>query len=110
MGRTSTYLNFPRRTEAAFEFYKSVFDTDYLAPLARFDSAPPCPERPLDPGDANLVLHVELPILGDHVLMGTDCSESMGFTLVQGNNVHLNLEPDTRAEAERWSRATASGR
>ena len=109
MAKTSTYLNFPRRTEEAFEFYKPVFRTDYLGVVVRFDSAPPCPERPLAAGDENLVLHVELPILGGHVLMGTDCTESMGFTLVQGNNVHLNLEPDTREEADRLFAALSDG-
>ena len=29
MARVSTYLNFKGRTEAAFEFYKSIFKTDY---------------------------------------------------------------------------------
>jgi PhnB protein len=33
---------------------------------------------------------MELPILGGHVLMGTDAPESMGFQLVKGNNVHIN--------------------
>jgi PhnB protein len=51
--------------------------------------------------DRTLVMHVELPILAGHVLMGTDAPESMGFTLTQGNNVHINLEPETRAETER---------
>ena len=51
--------------------------------------------------DKNLVMHVELTLIGGHVLMGTDAPESMGFTVRQGNNVHINLEPDTRAEADR---------
>jgi PhnB protein len=46
-------------------------------------------------------MHVELPILAGHVLVGTDAPESMGFTLAQGNNVHINLEPDTRVETDR---------
>lgn len=32
--------------------------------------------------------------------MGTDAPESMGFVLNQGNNVYINLQPDTRAEAD----------
>ncbi len=44
-------------------------------------------------------MHVELPILGGHVLMGTDAVESMGHKLVMGTNVSLNLEPDSRVEA-----------
>jgi PhnB protein len=47
------------------------------------------------------VLHVELPILAGHVIMATDMLESMGHELRIGNNTTLNLEPDTRDEAER---------
>ena len=54
-------------------------------------------------------MHVELPILGGHVLMGTDAPETMGFTLTAGNNVYINLEPDTRAETERLYKALAEG-
>ena len=36
MARVSTYLNFPRNTEEAFAFYKSVFKTEYACPIARF--------------------------------------------------------------------------
>jgi PhnB protein len=59
--------------------------------------------------DKNLVMHVELPILAGHVLMGTDAPESMGFKVAAGNNVHINLEPDTRAETDRLFAALASG-
>ncbi len=30
MARTSTYLNFARNTEEAFNFYKSVFGTEFV--------------------------------------------------------------------------------
>jgi len=111
MARTSTYLNFNRNTEEAFRFYKSVFGTEFSRPIARMGDAPPCDpgQPPLPDTDKNLVLHIELPILGGHVLMGTDASESMGFKLVQGNNVHLNLEPDTRAETDRLFKALSDG-
>jgi PhnB protein len=101
MARTSTYLNFPRSTEEAFAFYKSVFQTEYTGPIHRFDSVPPNPEQPLADADKNLVMHVELPILGGHVLMGTDAPESMGFNCKPGTNIYINLEPDTREEADR---------
>lgn len=101
MARVSTYLNFVRNTEEAFLFYKSVFKTEFVAPIARFKDAPPCPEGGFPESDANLVMHVGLPILGGHLLMGTDAPEATGFKLIAGNNVHINLEPDTRAETER---------
>ena len=109
MPRVSTYLNFPRSTEAAFLFYKGVFGTEFAGPVMRFGDMPPNPEHPLPEADRNLVMHVELPILGGHVLMGTDAPESMGFTLTPGNNVHINLEPDSRAETDRLFGALAVG-
>jgi PhnB protein len=54
-------------------------------------------------------MHVELPILGGHALMGTDAPESMGFSVMQGNNIFINLEPDTRAETERLFKSLSDG-
>ncbi len=110
MARVSTYLNFSRSTEAAFTFYKSVFGTDFSAPIARFKDIPPQPgQPPLSEADGNLVMHVALPILGGHVLMGTDAPGSMGFKVNQGNNVYINLEPDTRSETRRLFEALSAG-
>jgi PhnB protein len=110
MARVSTYLNFPRSTEEAFLFYKSVFGTEFTGPIHRFGEVPPAPDQPpIAEADRNLVMHVELPILAGHALMGTDAPESMGFSLVQGNNAYINLEPDTRAETERLFGALSAG-
>lgn len=110
MARVSTYLNFPRSTEQAFLFYRMVFRTEFTAPIARFKDIPPDPgQPPLAESDKELVMHVELPILAGHALMGTDAPESMGFTVTPGNNVYINLEPDTRAETERLFAALADG-
>ena len=110
MARVSTYLNFPRSTEQAFLFYRSVFGGEFLPPIHRFGDMPVHPEQPpLAEADRNLIMHIELPILGGHLLMGTDAPESMGFSVTQGNNVHIHLEPDTRAETDRLFRALAEG-
>src|ERR1044071_5281645 len=103
MARVNTYLNFPRNTEEAFNFYKTVFGGEFGGGrIARFSDILPSPEMPpLPEEDKNLVMHVELPILGGHVLMGTDAPESMGFQVNPGNNVHISLEPDTRHETKR---------
>lgn len=111
MSRISTYLNFERHTEEAFTFYKSVFGGDFTnGGIARMGDAP-MPEGmpPLSDEDKNLVMHIELPILGGHMLMGTDAPESMGFKLNFGNNVNINLEPDTRAEAQQLFNALSDG-
>ena len=110
MARVNTYLNFPGTTEQAFNFYRSVFGGDFNGPIHRFGEAPPAPgQPPLSAADRNLVMHVELPILGGHLLMGTDAPESMGSTVVHGNSVHISLEPDTRGETERLFAALSAG-
>ncbi len=102
MARTSTYLNFSRDTENAFLFYKSIFGGEFIGGINRFSDIPPQPAvPPLPDAEKNLVMHIELAITGGHILMGTDSPESMGLKVNKGNNVHVNLEPDTRAEADR---------
>lgn len=64
---------------------------------------------PFAEADKNLVMHVELPITGGHLLMGTYAPESMGFTVTYGNNVHINIEPDTRAETKTLFEALSVG-
>jgi len=101
MARTNTYLNFVRSTEEAFNFYKSVFGTEFVGQIARFGDIPTQEGQPaMSDDDKQLVMNVQLPILGGHLLMGSDAPESMGFQLNQGNNVYIALDPDTRAESD----------
>jgi PhnB protein len=111
MARVTTYLNFSRNTEEAFNFYKSVFGGEFEGKGIQRMKDAPAPEGmpPLAAADKNLVLHVELKITGGHLLMGTDAPESMGFHMNFGNNVHINLEPDTKAETTRLFKALSSG-
>lgn len=110
MARVSTYLNFARETEEAFNFYKTVFGTEFNGEIARFSGVPAQDGAPaLKEEDKDLIMHVELPILAGHVLMGTDAPASMGFTVTSGNNMSINLEPDTRTETDRLFTALSEG-
>jgi PhnB protein len=110
MARVSTYVNFLGNTEEAFEFYRSVFGTEYIGTIARMGDVPSNPDvPPLSDAEQRMVMHVELPILGGHVLMGTDMIESMGHQLRIGNNTTIMLEPDTRAEADHLYLALSAG-
>ena len=111
MARVSTYLNFPRQTEEAFNFYKSVFGGEFTSGgIARFVDIPPTEGAPpIAEADKNLVMHVELPLIGGHVIMGTDAPESMGFKVNFGNNMSINLEPDTRQETKKLFDALSKG-
>jgi len=109
MARVSTYLNFMGDTAEAFEFSRGVFGTEYHAPPQRMGDVPPEAQGDLRDDERDKIMHVELPILGGHVLMATDMLESMGHELRIGNNVSINLEPDSREEADRLFAALSEG-
>jgi PhnB protein len=100
MARVNTYLNFQGSTEEAFDFYASLFSPAHQLEFQRFgdmDEQPGMP--PLSDEDKRKVLHVELPILTGHVIMGTDMLESMDQKVRVGNNTTISLELDSRQEA-----------
>lgn len=108
--RTTSYLNFPGNTAEAFEFYRSVFRSEFVKGIQRFGDLPADSAHPPVPEEIKkMVLHVELPIVGGHVLMGTDAPKEMGFTLIQGNNMHISLEPESREEADRLFQELSAG-
>jgi PhnB protein len=110
MARSSIYLNFPGNCESAFQFYRSVFGGDFVGDVARYSAIPQHEGAPkISDADKNLIIHIELPILGGALLMGSDARASMGFKVSFGNNVHINLEPDNRAETDRLFQALSAG-
>ena len=111
MAKTSTYLNFPGQTEEVFNFYKSIFGGEFCGGgIMRFGDIPAQEGNPPMAEDVkNLIMHIELPILGGHILMGSDAPESMGFHVQFGNNVYLNLDADTREETLRLFKALSDG-
>jgi len=109
MPRVSTYLNFPGNTEEAFNFYRSVFGGEFTH-VARFGEMPPSAGCPPLPEEAqHLILHIELPLPGGHVIMATDSPECLGMAVRPGNHMHINLEPDTRGETGRLFQALSEG-
>ncbi len=104
MARVSTYLDFKGRTEAAFEFYKSVFKTDYAGPIHRIKDIPAAEGQVRSDAEGNRIAHMALPILGGHVLRGTDVPK-----VAFGDNMGIMLEPDSRAEAEQLYAALSEG-
>lgn len=102
MSKVSIYLNFQGNTEEAFNFYKSVFKTEFVGPVSRMSDIPPMPGMPALPeSEKNAIMHMSLPILGGTMIQGTDMLTSMGHNLKIGNNTTICLEPDTREETDR---------
>ena len=110
MSKVSTYLNFPGNTEKAFNFYKSVFGREFTGPVSRLGDVPESQDGPKIPdNEKNLIMHIELPIMNGHVLMGSDVPESMGFKLKFGNNILIMIEPDSKAETDHLFEQLSAG-
>ena len=110
MASVSVYLNFSRNAWEAFNFYKSVFGGDFDQGPMKYSDMPPQEGMPqLPEEDKQLIMHIALKITGGHVLMGSDVPESMGYKVDQGTNMHINLETDTRAEADRLLEGLSAG-
>ncbi|HTF20986.1 MAG TPA: SRPBCC domain-containing protein [Chryseolinea sp.] len=108
--RVSYYLNFPGNAEEAMNFYKSVFRTEFVNGIQRFAEVPADPNQPpLSDKVKKMVLHAELPLVGDHLLMASDAPKDMGFTVTQGNNMYINVEPSSREEADRLFKGLSDG-
>jgi PhnB protein len=106
MAAVNAYLNFMGNTEDAFNFYRSVFGTEFSM-FQRFSDTPVGEQMP--EADRSKVMHVTLPIGGGTVLMGTDALESQGHTLTVGNNYSLALAPETLEEGTKLFNGLAEG-
>ncbi len=110
MAKVSVYLNFASQTEDAFNFYKSVFGTEFENEIMRYVDAPPMENMPpLSDSVKNLVMHMQLPIFDGFTLMGSDAPEEMGLNVVKGNNSHIMLQLDTRDQTRSLFKALSEG-
>jgi PhnB protein len=107
MAQVNVYLNFAGNTEEAFKFYKDVFGGEF-ASVVRFKDMP-MEGVTLSDQDASKIMHIGLPIGDGQMLMGTDSLASLGQQLVQGNNVHFSVHPDSKDEADRLFNALSAG-
>lgn len=97
MAAVNPYLTFKDNCEEAFNFYKSVFGTEFLT-FAKFKDMPPSEDAP-PPGDG--VMHVALPIGEGTVIMGSDAPGGYGEALIIGNNFSISINTESREEATR---------
>lgn len=93
------YLNFEGKAEAAFRFYAKVLGGE-LGEIMRYSGLPPG-AADLNEAQQQLVMHVGLQLPGGLQLMASDVVPGMGPDHATGNNVHIMLNPDSRAEADR---------
>lgn len=97
MAAINPYLNFDGNCEEVFNFYKSVFETDFEM-LMRFKEVPA--EAGLPAGEGEKIMHVALPIGHGTVLMGSDRPAAMGL-VTGGNNYYISIQTDSQEETTR---------
>lgn len=106
----SVYLNYTGNAEEAFNFYKSVFGTEFLGGIKRHGDVPPWEGMPeMDDATKHMVMNVQLPITGGLLLMASDIYPGMGDPVVLGNNFSIGIHPDTRDEADRIFAGLSAG-
>jgi len=105
MKTVNPYLNFHGNTEEAFNFYKSVFGGEFLT-IMRFKDTPEAPKIPEHERDK--IMHIALPIGKDNILMATDALDSMGQKFSIGNNFHMSIDADSKAEADKLFKALSN--
>ncbi len=112
MAKINPYLNFNGNTEEAFNFYKSVFGSEF-AVLMRFGDTSGCGDLPegkqISEADKEKIMHIALPIGNDNVLMATDALDSMGQKLIEGNNFSLSIPAENKEKAERLFNGLSEG-
>ena len=107
MATINTYLNFMGNTEEAFNFYKSVFDVEFVGGIRRFGDMPD--NDLMSEEDKQKVMHVGLPIGQGNFLMGTDALESLGQSIQFGNNYYISISPESKEEAIKLFNGLSSG-
>lgn len=107
------YLNFKGNTEAAFNFYKSVFGGEFLFVMRYSDAPTQEGQSPLSEGDRQKIMHISLPINEHTVLMASDISEQFcaqtnkAFTIGTNHYISINLDASEQDEAKRLFDALA---
>jgi PhnB protein len=88
-------LLFDGQTEAAFNFYRSVFGGEF-SNLQRMSDMPSPME--MSESEKSKILHMALPI-GNTILMGMDMPYGRG-TVNKGNNFFVTLNTSSEAETD----------
>ncbi|MFI5300391.1 MAG: VOC family protein [Polyangiales bacterium] len=100
------YLNFPGTTEAAFRFYAGVFGTK-IEMMQTFGDTPFAGN--VADSVKGKIMHAQLPLTPAVHLMASDAVEGIGRPLSVGNNFHVSIVADDKAEADRVFTALSTG-
>lgn len=99
MATVNIYLTFNGNCREAFDFYKSVFGTEYPY-IGTFGEMPSNDGQVISEEDKDKIMHVTLPISEETVLMGSDLASGHNTPLVMGNNFSVSINTASKEEAD----------
>lgn len=109
MATVNVYLTFNGNCEEAFNFYKSVFGTEFNY-IGRYGEMPLQEGMPLiSDEDKNRIMHVGLPISKETMLMGADNMKENEKNTKFGNNFSIMVTAGSKKEADRLFSALSNG-
>lgn len=105
MAAVNPYLNFSGNTEEAFNFYRSVFGTEFQH-IMRFKDIPE--EVPSPENNPDKIMHIALPIGNGTTILGSDRPDIFG-PMHQGDNFHISISAETEEEAAKLFNGLSQG-
>lgn len=108
MTKLNPYIYFKGTCEEAFNFYKSVFGSEFLF-VGRFKDMPENPNYPIAELDKEKIMHISLPISKETVMFGCDSTQAFENSTITGNNISLSIETDSIEEATRIFNGLSEG-
>ena len=104
--KVNLYLTFDGNCAEAFDFYKTVFHSNIDMKMTWAENPEKMESKTeLSEEDGKKIMHMSLPLTKETILMGCDsppdgqsCGSGDKFTI--GNNVQINLVPDSKEHAE----------
>ncbi len=109
MTTVNVYLTFDDNCQEAFNFYKSVFGSDFSY-VGKFKDMPPQEGMPaMSDEDKEKIMHISLPISKETSLMGSDVGGGWGKDMIEGNNFSISVNTDTIKETDRIFNKLAEG-
>lgn len=105
MAAVNSYLNFNGNCAEVFEFYKSVFGTEYES-VMRFGDVPV--DNPTTQEEKDMIMHISLPIGKGTYIFGSDVPAHMG-KVTPGNNFNIAIAPDSEEEAKKLFDGLSAG-
>ena len=107
MAQINPFIHFNGNAEEAFTFYKGIFGGDFIS-LIRFKELS-IENHTVSEQEAEKIMHIELPIGKQSVLMGSDTPKELGQHNERETRSKIHLRAESKEEAEHLFNGLSNG-